>query len=212
MNSDKNYWGNYYRNRKEGFSPSSFAEFCFENYLKKDDLVIDLGCGNGKDSLYFASNGLKIIGIDQCESAIQLAKNEALLKKLDVNFFVDDFVSYDYSRLNLSPKVFYSRFTIHSITETSQNNLLQNIRNNFSKRDRLFIELRTRRDELFGKGKKVGSNEYFTDHYRRFIDSNEFLKALINKGFKSNFFIESKDLAVYKDENPIVARYILSFN
>ena len=71
------------------------------------------------------------------------------------------------------------------------------------------IECRTKKDPLFLQGKKVGPSERFTDHYRRFIDANKFLRFLINLGFELAYFIEEDNLAKFKSENPVVARYIL---
>lgn len=88
--------------------------------------------------------------------------------------------------------------------------LLQSIKNNFSKSDRFFVEIRTTNDSLYGKGKMLSHNEFVTDHYRRFVNSNQLLKEFIDLGFKTIYFIERNNLAAFKDEDPIVARYILS--
>ena len=71
----------------------------------------------------------------------------------------------------------------------------------------LFIETRTIDDELFGIGKKVGRNEYFSDHYRRFIVPSELKKKLKNK-FKIIYFKQSKTFARFKKFKPNVLRII----
>ena len=38
------------------------------------------------------------------------------------------------------------------------------------------LEFRTTKDKLLQKGKKISNNENFTDHYRRFIDTDVLIK------------------------------------
>ena len=37
--------------------------------------LIELGCGNGRDSLFFAKNGINVTGIDASETAIDELRN-----------------------------------------------------------------------------------------------------------------------------------------
>ena len=46
-----NYWNNYYDNF-EKFKESSFARFV-KKKIKKNSKIIDIGCGNGRDSFFF---------------------------------------------------------------------------------------------------------------------------------------------------------------
>ena len=50
----KSKWDNYLFD-----IPNTFAE-----YLKDDAYVLDLGCGTGRDSLYFKEKGFKVKCID----------------------------------------------------------------------------------------------------------------------------------------------------
>lgn len=47
----------------------------FLSYLGKNKLVLDLGCGPGRDAKIFALKGLKVIGIDLSTKMIKAAKN-----------------------------------------------------------------------------------------------------------------------------------------
>ena len=58
-NSD-NYWNGIYKNNTITLKESSFAQFCMQ-YLEKNYSLLDIGCGNGRDSIFFASNGIPII-------------------------------------------------------------------------------------------------------------------------------------------------------
>lgn len=52
--------------------------------------VLDCGCGTGNTSLFFASRGLQVTGIDFVEDAIQQAQAKAKDRNLTVEFLVKD--------------------------------------------------------------------------------------------------------------------------
>ncbi|OGZ72267.1 MAG: hypothetical protein A2908_03955 [Candidatus Staskawiczbacteria bacterium RIFCSPLOWO2_01_FULL_38_12b] len=45
----------------------------FISYLKKGDIVLDIGCGGGTKAKYLISKGLKVLGIDFSENLIEIA-------------------------------------------------------------------------------------------------------------------------------------------
>ena len=51
-------------------------------------------------------------------------------------------------------------------------------------------------------------NSFVTDHYRRFVEFDSFTSRLEGAGFKVLYKLQSKGLAVYKAEDPIVIRVI----
>ena len=101
----------------------------------------------------------------------------------------------------------YSRFSLHAINKTEEKTFFNNL-NKSKKLQLLMIETRTIYDELFGKGKKISTNEYLTDHYRRFIDPKD-IKKKLKKKFKIIYYFLGKNLAKYKKENPKILRIIL---
>ncbi|MBR9691485.1 class I SAM-dependent methyltransferase [Candidatus Woesearchaeota archaeon] len=68
-------------------STSGFSEKVLE-YLKPNSVVLDLGCGYGRLSGFFASKGCRVYGIDINENAIEEAKKNPELK--DIEFSVQD--------------------------------------------------------------------------------------------------------------------------
>ena len=49
----KNYWNKYYKLKLTPLAASSFAKYCWNNYLKKNRSILEIGCGNGRDSFFF---------------------------------------------------------------------------------------------------------------------------------------------------------------
>lgn len=205
---DKQYWDKFYKdhsNRSDISNCSTFASFCCDNIFNKTPkTIVDLGCGNARDAKHFSKNHL-VYGVDQSISQQVLDANTSSSLKLIEQDFV--YGEYNFSE---SIDVFYSRFTIHSITEDDQEELLPKVYNSLDAGRLFCIEVRTTKDPKFGVGKHICDTTYFNDgHTRRFIDSQEFLKEVLTLGFKLKYFNEQDDLSVYKDDNPVLMRIIL---
>ena len=180
---DMDYWNNYYKNSDLISKPSSFSEFCLE-FIPDEARIIELGSGNGRDAIFFAKKGFDVYAIDQSASACLHTKKWAEENKLNnIHFIESDFTENIFTTLP-SINIFYSRFTMHSITLEQQNSLLQNVYGKISEGGLFFIEARTVNDPLCGVGTDLKDHQFRTDHYRRFIDSDLFIRDCLNLGFK----------------------------
>lgn len=52
--------------------------------------VLDVGCGTGENSLYLASRGLSVLGIDAAPAAVERARSKAAERGLTAEFSVAD--------------------------------------------------------------------------------------------------------------------------
>jgi len=210
---DKEYWNSFYKKLKTDDNlnkSSSFAVFCQDNFFINQTLnIVELGSGNGRDSIFFVKNNHKVIAIDQSTVGIDLEINN-LSEDVRSNliFKSDDFVQYDYSNYG-NINIFYSRFTLHSINEEEEEKVIGKVYNSLDNGGLFCIEVRTIKDKLCGVGEDMGNNTYRTDHLRRFIDSDKFLKKVLNIGFKLKYFTERDNLSIYKDDNPVLMRIVL---
>ena len=95
-----NYWDSFYINFREN-KPSDFAKFVFDlNIIDKNDKIIDIGCGTGRDTKFFQRH-FDASGIDCAEIS------DFKYIKSDISDVIKDKCLYD---------VVYSRFFFHSIT------------------------------------------------------------------------------------------------
>lgn len=203
---DYSYWDNYYANQKTASdAPTHFAQ-SVKPLLEKGRTLLELGCGNGRDSLFFSRNDLKVIAIDQSQSMI----NKLTTAKGDENieFIANDFV---HSNVLLDNNVdyVYSRFTMHSITDAEESLLINKVFSCLKEDGLFFIEARSVKDDIYGLGDNLGDHAFFyNEHYRRFIILDNLLSKLKTEGFSIQYSDEDKGYAVYKDENPVVIRVI----
>ncbi len=199
---EKEYWESYYSQHRRNEVPSNFAVFV-SNFLMKGSHLLELGCGNGRDSIYFSKReGLTITALDQCQNEIDDLNSEGIK---NINFLAHDFTEY---AAKDTFEYIYSRFTLHSVDMEGERRTFVNAYNSLKPGGLFFIEVRSIFDELMGEGKEVGEYEYITDHYRRFVE----IEQMISNGKAAKltpiFVQQDKDLAPFKSENPIVIRLI----
>ncbi len=202
MNFRRNsYWNNFY-SKFSLLDESNFARFSVK-YFKKNSSLLDVACGNGRDTFFFIKKGIKCKGIDISKIAI---KNNS--KKLKNIFEVKDACS-DKFKIRKKYDYIYCRFFLHTIDQESEKSFLRNIKKVMMKKSKLFLEFRTTKDPMMKKGKKISYNEVISDHYRRFIDVENFIKNSKEYGFKIIFKASSYNFAKFKNERPHICRMIL---
>lgn len=201
----KRYWTKYYKIHRENSIPSDFAQYCTDKYFRasKGLKLLELGCGNGRDSIYFAKKGLNILGLDIVKEEINYLNRKYSNKKLVFKCY--DFTTF--KKKNYYDYI-YSRFTIHTISEEQELLTLKNSYENLKENGILLIEARSIKDEMFKKSKKISETEGETDHYRRFLVYEKFIDKIRNQGFDIIESTEAQGLAVYKNENPFIIRVI----
>ena len=206
---DKQYWNSYYASLSEtNLLPSDFA-VKVTDMIRPASHIMELGCGNGRDSLYFLQKGHNVIAVDGSDFAIDHL-NKMTKDNPNALFVCDDFVKC-HALYQMPYDCVYSRFTLHAITEDQENELLSNILEALRWGGILCIEARTTRDSIFGKGKCVDHNAYiYNDHYRRFIDVEEFRKKLISLGFHIISLEEDRGFSKTTDSDPVLMRCIAS--
>lgn len=197
--SEKEYWKNFYKEHRIGEIPSSFAEFVMKKFLKRDMSLLEMGCGNGRDAFYFASNGVRVTAYDLAEDEINYLTK---VSKGNPEFRTGNFTELS---LNETFDFVYSRFTFHSIDEESEDAAILSLPDLIKSNGIFLLEARSLKDEPL---KKV----FGTDHYRRYLDYGKTIQKIKNQGFEIIESAESQGLAIYKEEDPFVLRIIAQKN
>lgn len=214
MITDKKYWTNFYKLYQDPFVASLFAKFCCKHYAKKNDLLLELGCGNGRDAIFFQKNLIKVDAIDLCENEICYLNQTYKSDKLR-------FMCMDFSQIDFINKydIVYSRFTLHSINEEQENRLFPAVYRALKTRDcdtllenggYFCIEARGMKNSLYGLGKQVDKNCFiYNDHFRRFIDIDITCEKLQNIGFNIILAEEDINFAPFNKENDYFVRIVV---
>lgn len=208
MKSNHDYWDKFYKLKRNNNKPSKFAKFIKKKFLNKRSHLLEIGCGDGRDSFYFMNYVKKILAIDQSKSIIK--KNIEITKKKQINNIYFQILNVNSKKI-LEIKGYnfiYARFFLHAINLKQEKKFLNFLSMYSSKGSLVALEFRTTKDTLLNKGKKVSEYERITDHYRRFINVNDFVKKIINNKFKLIYKKQGINLSKYKDDNPHLCRLV----
>lgn len=87
--------------------------------------VLDMGCGEGKDAVFFAKCGYEVTAFDISERGIEKAKKLAEHNKVEVTFFKADI--YDY-RPDTEYDIIFSSGVFHFVPQTQRRELSDSLR------------------------------------------------------------------------------------
>lgn len=198
------HWTRFYQGKTTPPMPSPFAQFAATQIPASIRRVVDLGCGNARDTLAVAG-GRKVLGVDYSPSAIEHNRR--------LNSDLVSFARADVSKvrsltralsqfLSVEPVAVYSRFFIHAIDIHAESVLLRFLKRNLLPGSMLLLEFRTDKD--------AQTKKEFGEHYRRFVDPKAFAQRIKSGGYFSVVYErQGHGMAVYKDEDPHVARMII---
>ena len=208
------YWNGFYAGTDRGLvpeQPSAFAEWV-DRQLPPAQEVVELGFGTARDTLFFARRGRAVHGFDFAESAVAGARTRAAAEALSARFSLLDL--YDDQGVDqvaasfataAGTRAVYGRFLVHSLEDAGRANLLRLAATVLrSGGGELFLEFRT--------GKDLGQEHLFgDDHFRQFVDPMVVVLEVEELGGEVTHLEEGCGLAVYKTEDPHVARLIARF-
>lgn len=205
--SYKDYWQSYYAKQNVGLQPSLFAKEVVSIIKNEHPTLVELGCGNGRDAVFFANSGFNVLAIDQVEDEINFLKCHHQYFS-NMRFVCADFTDY---QTDEKFDVVYSRFTLHSVSAEKEQIVLNNAYNMLNNNGVICIEVRGQKNEIFQKGIPVeGEKDAFIldDHYRRFVNFDLLCKELTSIGFTIQFAQESKGFAPFNGLDETFVRII----
>lgn len=205
---NKDYWDKFYQSNFK-HTPSQFC-VCVLTEIPDDAVIVELGSGNGRDSLYFASQGHITVALDLSHEAIESCKHESSKRDVKHTTFIQaDLTSVDdvssainqaREKANGKDVIFYSRFVMHSLDDKQEQTILNILSACMQQDELIYFEFRSKEDELLDK--------HFGGHYRRYVDADVFLQRLSDLGYRIEYKLIGQGMAKYKEEDPFVIRII----
>ena len=208
------YWGAYYGKKEAPVLPSQFALFV-ANEIATGELppvgtIFDIGCGNGRDALFFLQLGYQVRGLDASDAGIAACRQRLELTGPELagrGAFIAGPADATQSWAALGQSVggdsvlVYARFFFHAIDEAAELAVLENAVALIKARGGAFCaEFRTPADRDAAK--------VTPEHYRRFIDLDGFAERVAASGLKPLWQAEGRGMAKYRQDDAHVARLI----
>lgn len=203
------YWEQYYleHSHDKPQPPSQFAAFVIQE-IQPLALAIDVGCGSGRDTFFFARHGVRAMGIDGSHVVIDACSASAARQGIPNLSF--ECVAVESNELKQildrslggleGTAVAYARFFLHAITEEEQQHLLDTVGGALRQGDVFAAEFRTTRDAPLSK--------VTAQHYRRYVDPSLLVTEMAERGFITTYMVEGFGYAKYKSDDAYVARLL----
>jgi ubiquinone/menaquinone biosynthesis C-methylase UbiE len=96
-------WDDKYKEggRIWGDEPSEAARRFVESLPEDTKYILDVGCGYGRDAIYFASRGYQVTGVDPSRKAVEMAFASVTDPKMNIEFFQDDVLALSFPSANV---------------------------------------------------------------------------------------------------------------
>jgi SAM-dependent methyltransferase len=201
------FWDPYYTAREPIGEPSTFARWCVQKgWVGFADAVVDAGCGDGRDSVCFASRGAHVVAVDAAESAVRRVRARGL-NALCVSMAQIPPLAKLFGPLALhnSRVVAYSRFSLHAVTAADADLFLAWAARHA---DVLLVETRSVNDPRYGVGEPASDDAFIDGHYRRFTRLSDLTTKLRSLGFQIEFAAEEWRDAQIKTDLAVVNRIV----
>jgi len=181
-----NVWDNVYEKDTSFFGdePSKFALSCYD-LMKKNDVkkILEIGCGQGRDCLFFTSKGIEVAALDYSKVAIDGLSEHAKQKNLCVDAHVYDVkkpLPFDSSSFDA---VYSHMFLSMRFSSDELKFILSEIKRILKDNGFHFFSVRNHNDKFYTKGTKVDDDVYDINGFQiRFFTRQEIEDLLA--GFK----------------------------
>ena len=204
------YWDTFYRTWE--FSvPSQFASLVATE-LQVPHVLLEIGCGNGRDAVFFARLGHTVLALDQSQEVVgrnSTREQQAAIGKLlfqsacaGERGVAAGAVEQLKQLESGAPICVYARFFFHAIDEAREAIILEELGQGLPSGSRCYFEFRSSRDA--DTPKVFGSS-----HYRRYIDLDEFIGRCSAVGLRTRYSVVGQGMAKFREEDPWVIRVIL---
>ena len=180
--NQKKLWDEIFR-RRAYLETSKFAKESVK-YFPKEAKILDLGCGVGGDSIFFAKKGYKVIGVDFSKEALKKAKENAKSFKIKNVTFVYQDISKRLKFENASFDVVYARLSIHYFTDKVTERIFKEIKRILKPGGIFCACCKSIKDPLYGKGKMIEKDMYVLDGHIRHFFSEKYFKEKLKGKFK----------------------------
>jgi len=204
------YWDSLYTAGHTS-EPSPFAVHIADQ-LPADASILDLGCGNGRDSCHFAATGHFTVGLDESAAAIESAerlRDMIAVPETTCTFEVADVTDPDVIERGLQqlpahlPRVIYGRFLLHSLEPRQARSLMMGLGSKLEASDTVYLEFRTDEDSELPK---------VYNHPRHFVSLAHFHEMARDARLHVNLMACGRGLAPFRDEDPMVARVKVAYS
>ena len=181
-------WDKVYRSDDSFFGdgPSNFALDCYEEFKKHQvKRILELGCGQGRDSIFFASNNIDVVAIDSSQVAVDALSKIVKEKHLSIRSMIhnaNNGIPFDESYFDAvySHMFFNMRFSADKL-----NHLFAQVNRVLNNNGLNLFSVRSDHDTMYRKGTMVEKDIYEINGFQiRFFTKSNIEFIITKTGFE----------------------------
>lgn len=173
MQEQSSYWSN---KDIRYVQKSAFADLCTP-YLAGTESILDLGSGQGEDSLHFARLGCSITAVDISDFNVTTLQESAKRENLTIQVLQQD-IAHPFPFGNAVFDVVYAHLSVHYFDNETTKNIFREIYRILKPDGFFFVKCKSIDDPLYGKGEQIGPDMFCEEHPRHFFSEAYMRKCL----------------------------------
>lgn len=207
------HWVEFYKSGASRRVPKTSSPFAIwvADQLEGREHVLDVGCGNGRDSVFFAERGHRVTAMDASTSARQLTRRLARERggkvralELNLNDLFAVLTSGALFAHGESPPQIYARFLLDSIEGDTRRNFFRWAQMIQRRGGTTYLEFRTWQGTLRATG--------FPFHYRALLYPRRVIAEIESYGGSVVHREQGTGLAPFDKENPRICRLVVRWS
>ncbi len=195
-----NIWNKVYSEDTTFFGdgPSEFAKKCYEYFIQnRVKKILDLGCGQGRDAVFFSLNGLEIYAVDSSIVAIESIRkfNEKNNQSINAKYMnAKQGLPFDN---NYFDAIYSHMFYNMNFTNNELDFLFQESNRVLKTKGLLCFSVRSDKDELFRRGFKIDKDEDIYEIHGfqiRFFSIEQIKSLVLSFQFKMDKIVQADEV------------------
>lgn len=140
-------------------------------------MLLDVGCGNGTDSIYFARHGFQVVATDFSQSGIEILRHAVPQQGILITAKRHD-TTKRFPFRDASFDVIYAHLSLHYFDDVTTRKVFREMRRLLKPKGRFYVKCKSTDDPLYGVGVEVAPDMYRSDHTRHFFSRSYMMSVL----------------------------------
>lgn len=175
--NQQEYWKTKW-DKRETTAENAFARTCFSFVKPTHKTLLDVGCGDGEDALFFAKRGLAVTAVDFSESGINKLNEKIRNKQLkNVQAIQADIKNMDFK--DSSFDIIYAHLSLQYFDDETTTKIFDRLFTLLKPSGLIFVKCKSTDDALYGVGEHVGKDMYVKGHLRHFFSEAYMREKLV---------------------------------
>ena len=178
MQDQQKLWNNNHANQRlhaHSQKQTAFAEET-NSVIPTHSTILELGCGEGNDSIYFANQGHTITAADF--SDVVISQNKERWSNPNLTFLVQD-TSTTLDFADNTFDVIYARLSLHYFDDKTTQKIFGEINRVLKPGGYISFMCKEVSDSIYGKGTEIESDMYELDGHIRHFFSKQYVDRLL---------------------------------